>query len=100
MVPAVVLALETLKQALDRGAHAATGIALDEGQQLLLRLGQAGGVVGQQAVLSHAQVFAEVGFGKHHVVAQHAQVGVGGLHQLLEALEHAGLAVFAANVHV
>src|SRR3546814_20991104 len=33
VIPAEVLALEALKKALDRGAHAAPGIALDDGQR-------------------------------------------------------------------
>ena len=60
---------------------------LNEGKQLLLGLSETGGVIGDQPVFHHAQVFADVRLVERHI-AQHAQVGIGALQQVLEPFEH------------
>ena len=51
VVPPVGFALEFLQQIFQRGTHATPIVALDERQQLLLGLGQGGGVVAEQPLL-------------------------------------------------
>ena len=91
--------LEALDEALDGSAHTAARVALDEGQDLLLGLSHAGRIVGQQPVVHHPQMLTEVRLVEGHL-AQHPQVGISHLEELVEPLQRACLPVIAADFHI